>query len=210
MKKDKVKKDKIPFKVLWANPFYSSLIKLGLWVLFFLILYVVLMIGSMNKPINKNNQKKEEKSEKILSLIDMKKNLINKNQKITYSVLDYYITGIISNNSLVGTLEDNEDKIIKFEYDGENIYQVKKDEKIVNDELIVDINKDYLLPSKIINIVDNPDVIGIKSADELCYTYTIDNKSISFYLNKQRIEKIIILDGDITYNLEYEEVVNEE
>ena len=59
------------------------------------------------------------------------------------------------------------------------------------------------------NIIDDPKVIGLKSADELTYSYNIDNVSISVYLNESRIEKIIILDNDLTYNLEYKEVVNE-
>lgn len=205
-KKDK---DKITLKELWSHPFYNSLIKLGLWFLFFAVLYFFLMIGSINSPKRNTLKPENNKTEKTISFIEMKNNLINNNQKIVYSINNYYIAGIISDNTLTGTLEDNFDHLIKIKYDGDKLYQLKKEEEIENNDILDNLKKEYLLPSKIIEIIDNPNVIGTKSADELSYSYTIDNIAISFYLNTKQIEKIIILDNDITYNLEYEEVVNE-
>ena len=205
-KKDK---DKITLKELWSHPFYNSLIKLGLWFLFFAVLYFFLMIGSINSPKRNTLKPENDKTEKTISFIEMKNNLINNNQKIVYSINNYYIAGIISDNTLTGTLEDNFDHLIKIKYDGDKLYQLKKEEEIENNDILDNLKKEYLLPSKIIEIIDNPNVIGTKSADELSYSYTIDNIAISFYLNTKQIEKIIILDNDITYNLEYEEVVNE-
>ena len=205
-KKDK---DKITLKELWSHPFYNSLIKLGLWFLFFAVLYFFLMIGSINSPKRNTLKPENDKTEKTISFIEMKNNLINNNQKIVYSINNYYIAGIISDNTLTGTLEDNFDHLIKIKYDGDKLYQLKKEEEIENNDILDNLKKEYLLPSKIIEIIDNPNVIGTKSADELSYSYTIDNIAISFYLNTKQIKKIIILDNDITYNLEYEEVVNE-
>ena len=206
------KENRITLKILWAHPFYNSLIKLGMWFLFFLILYIFLIAGRSTP--NLNNKKEEEtiKQEAIkpkISYIDMKKNLSERELSITYNIGDYILTGLINNNILTGTLEDS-DNLYKIEYDGEKIYQVKKEEKQENEELLTDINKNYLLPSKIIEIIDDPKVIGKKSADELTYSYDIDGVAISFYLKENSIEKIIILDENITYNLEYKEVVSEE
>lgn len=214
MKKDNKentnKENKVTLKMLWAHPFYNSLIKLGIWFIFFIVLYIFLTLGKPAKQFEDNPPVEEEvKTEIKVSYMDMKKNLINSELSISYDLGNYSVTGLVNNNILTGTLEDNEDNLVKIKYDGENIYQVKKDEEIVNNELLPDINLNYLLPSKIIEIVDNPKVIGVKSADELTYSYDIDGAAISIYLNENRIEKIIILDNELTYNLEYKEVVNE-
>ncbi len=207
--KKKNKKERIPFKVLWSNPFYNSIIKLGGWLIFFAILYVFLAIGSSSKTPNLNNNKnKEEEVKPKISYIEMKNELKTQTLSINYSIGDYIITGLIKDNVLTGTLEGT-DILYKIKYDGEKIYQVKKDEEIENEDILNDINKDYLLPSKIIALIDNPKIIGIKSADELTYSYNVNNVAISTYLNERTIEKIIILDGTLTYNLEYIEVVNE-
>lgn len=211
-KKEKSNKEnRITLKMLWSHPFYNSLIKLGMWFLFFLILYIFLIAGRSTSNLNNKKAEeniKQENTKPKISYIDMKKNLINGELSITYNIGDYILTGLINNNVLTGTLEDN-DNLYKIEYDGEKIYQVKKEEKNENEEILTDINKNYLLPSKIIEIIDDPKVIGKKSADELTYSYDIDGVAISFYLNEKSIEKIIILDGNITYNLEYKEVVSE-
>ena len=182
-KEEKV--NKVTLKMLWAHPFYNSLIKLGLWFAFFIILYIFLMVGKPPKKLEDNEPVEDDiKTEIKVSYVDMKKNLINSELSISYDLGNYNITGLVKDNILTGTLEDNEDNLVKIKYDGENIYQVKKDEEIVNNELLLDINTDYLLPSKIIELVDNPKVIGVKSADELTYSYDVDGAAISIYLNE--------------------------
>ena len=203
------KENKVTLKVLWAHPFYNSLIKLGLWLIFFIILYIFLIASKPPKTINKEDLEEDVKTEIKVPYIDMKKNLITNELSIDYSINNYHINGLIENNILIGTLEDDEGNLVKIKYDGENIYQVKKDEETINNELLSDINLDYLLPSKIINLIDNPKIIGIKSADEMTYSYDIDGVAVSVYLNESKLYKIIILDNEITYNLEYKEVVNE-
>ena len=209
MKRNKKKENKVTLKFLWSIPFYNSLIKLGLWILFFIIIYIFLSLGSgSNKRIINNDAKKEEEVSPKISYIDMKKNLIGKELSINYTVKDYIITGLVNNGTLKGVVEDS-NSIFKIKYDGEKIYELKKEEELDNNEILSDINLDYLLPTKIIDLVDNPKVIGIKSADELTYSYDVNGVEISIYLNEKAIEKIIVLDGDLTYNLEYKEVVNE-
>ena len=200
--KDNKNKEKIPFKVLWKNPFYNALIKLGIWILFFIILFLIVSsIGSRYQAPVKNAK---------LSLIDAKNNLINHHVNVKYQIGDYYILGNIQNNILNGTLEDNNDLLIKIKYDGNNFYQLKKEEEIVNNEVLNDINKSYLIPKYIIDLVSDPSIIGIKSNDGLSYSYSFNNIAVTIYMNEKEINKIIILDNNITYNLEYEEVVNEE
>lgn len=207
MKDNDNKKERIPLKVLWHHPFYNSLIKLGIWFIFFLILYIFLIVNS-KRPIPKEYLTNEEPASEI-TYSDMKKNFTTKELNINYVIEDYYISGIIKDNVLTATLEDNTDTVIKIKYDGNKLYQIKKEEEIEANNLLENININYLLPTKIINIIDDPKVISTKNAEGLVYKYDIDNIVITVYLNEKSIEKITILENDIAYNLEYKEVVNE-
>ncbi len=202
-----MKKDgKITFKDLWNHPGYNALIKLGMWLLFFIVIYVIIFInnGVKNNYVNNNNEVEEK-----ITYLDIKNNLINNKQNVIYKINDYYITGEIQNNILNGTLEDNLENLYKIKYDGIDLYQIKKDEETINNELLTSININYLLPKYIMDLISDPKVIGAKSADEKEYSYNIDNKNITVYLEENNIKKIIILDNGITYELEYSEVKNE-
>ena len=200
MKKDN---KRIPFKVLWKNPFYNAVIKMGLWIVFFILIYLgVFISNSMGN--NYNNNSSNEKKDVIISYQQMKKDLVSNNLNIKYKVGDYYISGEINDGVLIATLEDESDSLIKFKYDGENIYQIKKEEESLKNDLFTDINIKYFLPSKIIEILDDPKNISIKGSDGLSYSYNIDNVAYTAYLNNKNIEKIIILDNEITYELDYE------
>ena len=201
--------DKKTFKELWNNPVSNSLIKLGFYGIFFIIVYLFLFIGSSFSKQNNINTNKSSTTTTTTSYkvtyTKIKNDLVSNEQDIIYSINDYYLTGNISNNILNGTLEDN-DNIYKIKYDGENIYKLKRDEEELNNDLLSDIKKDYLLPSKIIDIIDNPKVISTKSADEKIYSYNVEESAISVYIDNDKINKIIILDNGITYNLEFKEV----
>lgn len=207
MKKKEEGEEKKSFKELWKDPKSNAKIKLGFWGIFFIVLYLFAFISG---AVNKNNtpSKPKENNSKI-TFTKMKNNLSEKEQEVIYSINNYYITGVLKDNILTATLEDDSDNIYKIKYDGENIYQLKKNEETVNEELLNDINKDYLLVDNIIEIIDDPKMIVTKSADEKVYSYNNDDYAISVYLNDKYIEKIVILEGDITYSLEYKEVASE-
>ena len=208
MKKDK-NNDKISLKELWKNPGYKALIKLGLWLIFFVIIYLFIFINRSAYNSANNIENKINSTTTIQTKITynkMKQLLINNEQLVIYTINDYYIEGSVKDNTLNATLEDNIDLTYKIKYDGEYLYQVKKEEEIINEELLKDIKLEYLLPSNIINLINNPKIISIKNADEKIYSYNIDESTISVYLNNDRIEKIIVLDNGITYNLEFKEV----
>ena len=57
-----------------------------------------------------------------------------------------------------------------------------------------------------LTILDNlisEDISPNKSSDGKIYSYNIDNKAISLYLSDKDIEKMVALDNNITYSLEY-------
>lgn len=204
MKKEEEKKT---FKELWKEPKSKAMIKMGFWIVFFIIVYLFAFIsGAVNK--NRVNPKpKEEKS--VVTYTKMKNSLLENEQEVVYKIGNYYITGLLSNSVLTATVEDDTDSIYKIKYDGENIYQLKKNEETINEDILNDIKKEYLLVTNIIKIIDDPKMIATKSADGKIYSYNNDMYAISVYLNDKYIEKIVILDGNITYSLEYKEVISE-
>ena len=152
--------------------------------------------------IDKTNDNNETTKVSSINFSKMKKNLVNKNLNVKYKYGDYYIEGVVQDNVFSGTLEDNQNNIIKIKYDGTNLYRVNKQEEAIDQTLLVGFNLGYLIPSYIINLISE-DISPNKSSDGKIYSYNIDNKAISLYLSDKDIEKIVVLDNNITYSLEY-------
>ncbi len=207
-KEEEEKKEKRTLKELWQIPFYNSIIRLALWVIFFILLFFILSLAGTREKTNITPIEDKEEIKEV-TYKDMKDKLLNNEQSITYTIDKYYLTGLINNNTLNATLEDDTDSIIKIKYDNDKIYQVKKEVEEERQDILTDINIKYLLPSNIIEIINDPKVIGIKSSDNKTYTYNYLDAAISVYLTDNSIEKIIILDNTLTYDLEFKEVVNE-
>lgn len=190
------------FKEQLKDPKKKILFKLGGWLLFFFLIYVFLGVTSAMSRSDKPKDNNETIKVSSVNFSKMKKNLVNKNLNVKYKYGDYYIEGIVQDNVFSGTLEDNQNNIIKIKYDGTNLYRVNKQEEMVDQTLLVEFNLGYLIPSYIINLISE-DVSPNKSSDGKIYSYNIDNKAISLYLSDKDIEKIVVLDNNLTYNLEY-------
>ena len=184
------------------DPKKKILFKLGGWLLFFFLIYVFLGVTSAMSRSDKPKDNNETIKVSSVNFSKMKKNLVNKNLNVKYKYGDYYIEGIVQDNVFSGTLEDNQNNIIKIKYDGTNLYRVNKQEETVDQTLLVGFNLVFLIPSYIINLISE-DVSPNKSSDGKIYSYNIDNKAISLYLSDKDIEKIVVLDNNLTYNLEY-------
>ncbi len=190
------------FKEQLKDPKKKILFKLGGWLLFFFLIYVFLGVTSAMSRSDKPKDNNETTKVSSVNFSKMKKNLVNKNLNVKYKYGDYYIEGIVQDNVFSGTLEDNQNNIIKIKYDGTNLYRVNKQEEMVDQTLLVGFNLGYLIPSYIINLISE-DVSPNKSSDGKIYSYNIDKKAISLYLSDKNIEKIVVLDNNLTYNLEY-------
>ena len=190
------------FKEQLKDPKKKLLFKLGGWLLFFFLIYVFLGVTSAMSRSDKPKDNNETIKVSSVNFSKMKKNLVNKNLNVKYKYGDYYIEGIVQDNVFSGTLEDNQNNIIKIKYDGTNLYRVNKQEEMVDQTLLVGFNLGYLIPSYIINLISE-DVSPNKSSDGKIYSYNIDKKAISLYLSDKNIEKIVVLDNNLTYNLEY-------
>ena len=136
----------------------------------------------------------------------MKTNLVNHNLKIKYYIIsndEYYLEGTIINKVFNGTLEQN-DIIKKIKIDQENIYSIEKNIEKIDKSILRDINLLYIFPSNIVNIINENESIMKQNKNQKIYSYTIDKKAYSIFTQNNAINKIIILDNSITYELEIE------
>lgn len=203
MKDENNQDKKLSFKEKMKDPKKRILYKLGGWLIFFISVYLFVGISAIITSNNKGTTTNQNTKSSSVNFSKMKKNILNDNLNVKYKFGDYYIEGIVQNNLFNGTLEGNDNSLVKIKYDGTNLYKVNKQDEVIDTELLSGFNLNYMIPSYIINLISGDDLTFNKSSDGRIYSYSVDNKAISFYLNEKNIEKIIVLDNNITYSLEY-------
>lgn len=203
MKDENNQDKKLSFKKKMKDPKKRILYKLGGWLIFFISVYLFVGISAIITSNNKRTTTNQNTKSSSVNFSKMKKNILNDNLNVKYKFGDYYIEGIVQNNLFNGTLEGNDNSLVKIKYDGTNLYKINKQDEVIDTELLSGFNLNYMIPSYIINLISGDDLTFNKSSDGRIYSYSVDNKAISFYLNEKNIEKIIVLDNNITYSLEY-------
>ena len=189
------------FKELWAIPRYRAIIKLSLYGIMFLLLIIMANISSsMNSS---NNEKEETKSyTEIIKLCDLDNALINYNLKI--NDINYKIEGKVQNNILNGYL-DNNTEIKKITIKENNIYEIKNNEEIINEELNTLLNAKLLIPKNIIEIVKNESAYINKGIEETTYIFEINDNNIKYEviisINKEIISNIKVYNENFEYNM---------
>jgi len=195
------------FKYLYKTyPGMKSLIILLLYGLLFTMLISVV-------ALNQNNYNDEESStpevEETTNLTykEMLDNLIANNSNIKYTIvindITYYLDTIYEDNILTGTYEDSLGSIHKFKIKNDNVYEISMSNETLNNELFSNINIDYIIPTHLVNILENNKSIKTKEEDNMIYSYDIDNYKYLVYINNN-IYKIEIKDNLNTYTIEFE------
>lgn len=179
------------FKKNWDDPNKRVFVKFGLWIVFFVFVYTLIIIGG-NKDIKLSVETNENNYNTILE------HFSSNPYTIKYKVNNYTIEGTIINSIFNGTLEfDN--TLIRIKYDNQNLYTITNGEEIVNNELLNEINKDYLIPGNIIRLIIPYEPI----INNNLYSYNINDKALTIKIIDSDIKSINILDSTITYELEY-------
>lgn len=189
-------------KELWSHPKYRILIKLGGYFVFFVIFFILAAVGRNNVE----NQNNTENKGNNISYNTMKNNILKNSLKVKYQITsnnESYIEGTIINNVFTGTLEQNS-ILKKIKIEAENVYLIEKNNETQDETLLNDINLIYIFPANIINILNENSSIMKQNDSQKIYSYTIDNKAYSVYTENNSINKIILLDGSITYELQIE------
>ena len=192
------------FVKLWENKRYHALICLGLWLIFFLFVFLIVVIPYNNtlKNLPKNNE-----TENVTTFIDMKEKLLNSDYDYKYvvntSLGKTVFTGNKTKEKDTG-YKENSEGLIKYEIDNEGIFQINMDEKVPLENLYLDLNEDYLNIQKIYDLTK--DLIENVNEDENEISYENGNIEIIFKINEQNILSINIKDNNDDYLLEFDNI----
>ena len=192
------------FVKLWENKRYHALICLGLWLIFFLFVFLIVVIPYNNtlKNLPKNNE-----TENIITFNDMKEKLLNSGYDYKYTINTTLgktvYTGTKTKENDTGYRENSEG-LIKYEINSEGIFQINMDEKVLLENLYLDLNENYLDIQKIYDLTLN--LIENVNEEENEISYENENIRIIFKINEQNILSINIKDNNDDYLLEFDNI----
>lgn len=192
------------FVKLWENKRYHALICLGLWLIFFLFVFLIVVIPYNNtlKNLPKNNE-----NENITTFIDMKEKLLNSDYDYKYvvntSLGKTVYTGNKTKEKDTGYRENSEG-LIKYEINSEGIFQINMDEKVPLENLYLDLNENYLDIQKIYDLTK--DLIENVNEEQNEISYENENIIVIFKINEQNILSINIKDNNDDYLLEFDNI----
>lgn len=199
MKTKKIKEFLKKIKELWAIPRYRALIKLSLYGVMFLI---IIIMANFYSGVQNNSEETNKSFSEILNSTNFNNTEINYNIKVDN--IEYKIDGQIENSILIGYLESN-NSIKKIKLDNNIIYNTGNNNEVVDDELNNIFIKEFLIPKKIIDLIDNESAYIEKSDSATSYTYEITHNNnqyeITLTTNLEVITNISVNNSDIQYNL---------
>ena len=192
------------FVKLWENKRYHALVCLGLWFIFFIFVFLIVVIPYNNalKNLPKNNE-----TENIITFASMKEKLLNSEYNYKYTVNTSLgktvYTGTKTKENITGYRENSEG-LIKYEINNEGIFQINMDEKIPLENLYLGLNENYLDIQKIYDLSSTLTENINEEENEIIYEN--DNIGIKFKIDEQNILSINIKDNSDNYLLEFDNI----
>ena len=192
------------FVKLWENKRYHALICLGLWLIFFLFVFLIVVIPYNNtfKNLPKNNE-----NENITTFIDMKEKLLNSEYDYKYTIYTTLGKTVYTGNKTKEKdtgYRENSEGLIKYEINNEGIFQINMDEEVPLENLYLDLNENYLDIQKIYDLTK--DLIENVNEEQNEISYEKENIGIIFKINEQNILSINIKDNNNDYLLEFDNI----
>ncbi len=187
----------------WQTPRGKAIIKLGLWGIFFLVLFI--LIG-LEKPINNEiNNNEETEVKQFVLYYDMLEEIKQNNYKYKYSIkindLNYILEG--SKNGLIeeGLLESN-NNIFKYYIDSNGIYKVNLDQKEKIDKLDNNIDDNIININNLLEMIKDIDYKVEKEDEIRNIIYDSSDFSLVVTTDLNHIKNINYKKGIDEYNLE--------
>ena len=186
----------------WQTRRGKAIIKLGLWGIFFIILFAFLAIG--NSVIKKHP--KEEMPKYSFKLYDqMLEELLKNNFEFDYKITnddDIYLFNGKSNGIKTEGIKENKDGIIKYLIEDNITYEMKLNEKKeVN--LYDNLNETYLNVDKLMKSIENINY-HIEKKDGI-RDILYDN-GVIITTDERNIIKILINDNGFCYDLKFSNI----
>lgn len=192
------------FVKLWENKRYHALICLGLWLIFFLFVFLIVVIPYNNtlKTLPKSNE-----NENFTTFIDMKEKILNSEYDYKYTINTSLGKTVYTGNKTKEKdtgYRENSEGLIKYEINSEGIFQINMDEKVPLENLYLDLNENYLDIQKIYDLTK--DLTENVNEEQNEISYENENIVIIFKINEQNILSINIKDNNDDYLLEFDNI----
>ena len=179
-------------KELWDNPKYKALIKLLLWIIFFLVIYSLILVS--NNHTIKNNEEDSKNEVNYTKILNLSYNTL----KVRYELNEYYVEGIVKNNIFNGYINYKDGTTYNIKYDGNTITKIN--DSIKDEYLVISIDSQYLLPSYLVSLFNNNKP---KQIDTNVYSYKLGDIEYQVKYNDKELYEINIIEKDNISKLMY-------
>ncbi len=207
--------NKKTLKEMWKDPQKKAIIKLGLWFFFFAFVFLFLTVASLfnhnnskNNDTSDNNKKTEVVEANITKMLEK---LIDSDYGFEIKIINQNIieniSGTVKSKITTGYYENN-NNILKFSYHDQNYYQIIDNNEVLNNEILnEEYRKNIDLPS-ILEIIKNYEMTNETLKENNEYIYNIsDNYVIKISTNQNNIDKINIINNDVSYEMKFNLII---
>ncbi len=188
-------------------PAFKAIVRLGVYFLFFLAFILIVNLGAKNLSSEENpttttiTNKEEEK----MTYKDILNKLANENISISFtSLINNYETRITASveNSVISGLMENQDLTKKFKIKDNQIYEIVLDSENLNPNLFVNINYDFLVPSKLVEILNSNQATKRIDGSKVIYNYNITYNGVNY-------DTIVIVENNSVKSIELKQENNQ-
>ena len=166
-------------------PGFKALVRLGIYFFLFLIFILIVNFGGkdLSSESDTTTTTSPAKEEIKLTYKDMLNNLAGEDKKIEFtSVINNYETRITaeSENGIITGLIENQDLTKKFKIKDNQIYEIVLDSENLNPNLSANINYDFLVPSKLVEILNSNQATKRIEESQVIYNYNITYNGVTY------------------------------
>ena len=198
----------------WQSERGKAIIKLGLWMIFIVILIAVVIFSDTRSndielPPAEETPNTETENYEFVNYNDMIDKLLLNNYEYTYTIttLDnrYIYTGWKNNNQELGFKEDASG-IIKYFIDETGNYRINLDNRELITDLYSNFDASYLNLSMLFDNLSEYLYSVEKNADVRTITYDKEGYQVKVITNTDNITNITIVVDTTTYDLEFTKI----
>ena len=188
-------------------PGFKAIVRLGVY--FFLILIFVLIVNIGGKDLSSKDRTTKStsttKEEIRITYKDILNKLANENISIEFtSVINNYETRITASveNSIITGLIENQDLTKKFKIKDNQIYEIVLDTEKLNLDLFAGIDYEFLIPSNLVNILNSNQSTKRKKDSQTIYNYIINHNDITY-------DTIVVVENNSVKSIELKQESNQ-
>ena len=199
----------------WQSERGKAIIKLGLWMIFIVILIAVVIFSDTSSedikltPTEEETPNTETENYEFVNYNDMIDKLLLNNYEYTYTIttLDnkYIYTGWKNNNQELGFKEDTIG-IIKYFIDNTGSYRINLDNRELITDLYSNFDASYLNLSMLFDNLNEYLYSVEKNANVRTITYDKEGYQVTVITDTENITNITITVDTTTYDLEFTKI----